>query len=149
MRQAVGRAVSEMLLLGLLWCSCGCAARTPSLPASFKLRWYPRENPIEAAVADALHAGMTLQEVRGTVGEPPVFGASVTRSSDADQSEPDVYHVFWDQAQQHDPAQGTSLYPIRSEPSAPDRYSQRYLFVDMENGVVSKVYQGRIGMWVM
>jgi hypothetical protein len=138
-----------MLLLGLLWSCCGCASRTSSLPASFKLRWYPRENPIEAAVADALLVGMTLEEVRRTAGEPPVFGASVTPLSDADRREPDVYRVFWDQAQRHDPAQGTSLFPIRSEPSAADRYSQRYLFVDMEDGVVSKVYQGRIGMWVM
>jgi hypothetical protein len=148
MKHAVGRAVWETLLLGLLWSSCGCAARAPSLPASFKMRWFPRENPIEAAVADALQVGMTLEEVWRTAGEPPVFGASVTPLSDADQP-PDAYRVFWDQGQDHDPSQGTSLYPIRSEPGAPDRYSQRYLFVDMENGVVSKVYQGRIGMWVM
>jgi hypothetical protein len=131
-----------MLGVALLALWCGCSTRVLNLDLP------PRAHPIEPAVADAVRAGMTAEQIVLLAGEAELVGAGVRPVGNHPWGA-DVYHVFWDRGETHDRANGTWLYAIRSAAGPAESANERYLFVEMNAGVVSKAYQGRIGSWSM
>jgi hypothetical protein len=135
-------AARDMLGVAVLLLWCGCAARVASVDLP------PRDHPIEPTAADGVRPGMTAEEVARVAGPARVFGAGVSPIADHPWGA-DMYHVCWDPGQEHDRANGTWLYPIQGSAGSRDAASDRYLFVEMNGGVVSKAYRGRIGSWSM
>jgi hypothetical protein len=134
-------AARGMLGVALLaWCGCSTRVLNLDLP--------PRAHPIESAVADAVRSGMTAEQVVLLAGEAELVGAGVHPVGNHPRGV-DTYHVFWDPGQTHDQANGTWLYAIRSSAGSAESANERYLFVEMNSGVVSKAYQGGIGSWSM
>ena len=140
MRRRCENAARGVLGAALLVSWCGCSTRVLDLDLSF------RGHPIESTVADGVRGGMTAEQVVLLAGEAEIVGAGVHRIDDHPWGV-DTYHVFWDRGQTHDRANGTWLYAIRSPVGSGEAPNDRYLFVEMNAGVVSRAYQGRIGAW--
>jgi hypothetical protein len=120
--------------------SFGCKPRVLVLPTP------ERVHPIDAAAAEAVQLGMTVEQVVQIAGDAGVVGAGVAPIAGHPQ-DAGVYHVFWDFTQNHDPTNGTWLYLIRDSRSPRDAANDLFLFVEMKGGLVSKVYQGTVGSW--
>jgi hypothetical protein len=138
MRIVEGRPIKWILALTLVLWSCHL-----SRPRSivFPTPW--RDAPVSQEAADAIKAGMSREQVVALAGNPragggvseapsPPFGpGKYSVASASPFGQPDWMNSTW-------------IYVVSGDASGP---GERYLFVEVKDGVVARAYQGGVASW--
>jgi hypothetical protein len=137
-RGGVGRRAGLVLIAAFL-AACG-------RPRPFVVPTPWRDLVIEQAAADTIAVGMTRDDVARTLGQARAAGAV---SEAGAPWGPGLYAVHCDPSGTPDWMNSTWIYLIEGGPEAPAPAKERYLFVTMRDGVVTRTSQGHVVIWGM